>query len=262
MRSQDLRQIVALSQEVGEIGHPAGALEHLLTSVNRLIGAEVASLFCASPQSDCYRPGAGVVYGLDGSQIENVRNWYFDPEAPILDPLNRALFQRGCPSDTRTRRSLLDNKEWYANDHTQLQMGMLGVDDVLIAVRPVMNELVLLPIHRAVGARPFQERELGLLSLLTDLSTWFFATLIKTKVIQISARPPELPPRLAKVLQELLKGLSEKEIAAKIGSRPSTIHKYIELIYRTYAVNSRAELMALWSHQQETPDFQGRLHLV
>jgi DNA-binding CsgD family transcriptional regulator len=55
---------------------------------------------------------------------------------------------------------------------------------------------------------------------------------------------PQLSPRLEQVLAQLRGGGSEKEIAARLGLSRSTIHEYVKAIYRTFGVNSRAELMA------------------
>ncbi|HIB64533.1 MAG TPA: response regulator transcription factor, partial [Phycisphaerales bacterium] len=45
----------------------------------------------------------------------------------------------------------------------------------------------------------------------------------------------------------LLRGLSEKEIAAELMLSPRTVHKYVEHLFRHFQVNSRAQLMALWT---------------
>lgn len=55
-----------------------------------------------------------------------------------------------------------------------------------------------------------------------------------------------LSPMESQVLQCLLTGLAEKEIAAKTGQKPSTLHKYVTQLYARFKVKSRPELMALW----------------
>jgi DNA-binding CsgD family transcriptional regulator len=42
----------------------------------------------------------------------------------------------------------------------------------------------------------------------------------------------------------LLTGLSEKQVAARLGLSPHTVHQYVKALYRKLAVSSRAELMA------------------
>lgn len=55
-----------------------------------------------------------------------------------------------------------------------------------------------------------------------------------------------LPPRLTRVLCELLTGDSEKEIANRLALSRHTVHEYIKEIYARLDVCSRSELMARW----------------
>ena len=43
----------------------------------------------------------------------------------------------------------------------------------------------------------------------------------------------------------LVQGLSEKEVADKMGITPSTAHGYIKILHKRLKVHSRAELLAL-----------------
>lgn len=55
-----------------------------------------------------------------------------------------------------------------------------------------------------------------------------------------------MPVPHRKVLLLMLKGLSEKQIAADLGLSINTAHRYVTLLYRRYGVRNRASLMALW----------------
>jgi DNA-binding CsgD family transcriptional regulator len=63
----------------------------------------------------------------------------------------------------------------------------------------------------------------------------------------------ELSPVSRRILQKLLTGMSEKEIAQALNQTPATTHKYIKTIYHRFGVNGRAELMALWLGPQAAP---------
>ena len=52
--------------------------------------------------------------------------------------------------------------------------------------------------------------------------------------------------RLRQVLDCLLEGDSEKQVAARLGVTPPTVNQYVKAVYRHFRVNSRAELMARW----------------
>jgi len=68
---------------------------------------------------------------------------------------------------------------------------------------------------------------------------------------------PALAPRHRRVLQRLLSGDSEKQVARSLGLSPHTVHEYVKSIYRSFGVESRGELLAHWIgrpiRQQEMP---------
>lgn len=55
--------------------------------------------------------------------------------------------------------------------------------------------------------------------------------------------PALLSPRLQATLFCLLEGDSEKGVAARLGSSPTTIHQYVRALYRRFGVASRAQLL-------------------
>ena len=58
--------------------------------------------------------------------------------------------------------------------------------------------------------------------------------------------PPNLTPRLQQVLQHLLGGESEKEIAGFLTISRHTVHVHVKALYRHCGVRSRGELLSLW----------------
>ena len=53
-----------------------------------------------------------------------------------------------------------------------------------------------------------------------------------------------LSPRLAQVLDYLLAGDSEKQVARRMKLSHHTVHGHVKILYRRYGVSSRAELLA------------------
>ncbi|PIR00730.1 MAG: hypothetical protein COV66_04695 [Nitrospinae bacterium CG11_big_fil_rev_8_21_14_0_20_45_15] len=51
-------------------------------------------------------------------------------------------------------------------------------------------------------------------------------------------------PRQMEVIHEALKGLSEKDIAARLSISPTTVNTHLKNIYRKLGVNSRLQLFA------------------
>ena len=54
---------------------------------------------------------------------------------------------------------------------------------------------------------------------------------------------PRLPPRLDKIAKLVIAGLTDKQIASRIGLTFSTVRTYVRQIYRRCGVHSRVELV-------------------
>jgi DNA-binding NarL/FixJ family response regulator len=59
-------------------------------------------------------------------------------------------------------------------------------------------------------------------------------------------RGAELSPRLRETLEFLLRGESEKQIAARMELSKHTVHEYVKALYKRFSVSTRAELLARW----------------
>lgn len=95
----------------------------------------------------------------------------------------------------------------------------------------------------ALGDRPFTRRDRHLVRLLHRE----IAPMIGRQLA--SANEPsamQLSPRRRQVLNRLLEGDSEKQVAARLGLTQRTVNQYVKAIYRHFRVNSRGELMARW----------------
>ena len=55
-----------------------------------------------------------------------------------------------------------------------------------------------------------------------------------------------LSPRQRDVLELLLNGDSEKQIAVKLKLSQNTVHHHVKAIHRHFRVSSRSELLARW----------------
>ena len=115
-----------------------------------------------------------------------------------------------------------------------------------------------LGLHRAFGDAPFSATEHKLVRLFhVELGRlWRKDVLSKVK-----DPTSDLPPRLAQTLQELLSGLSEKEIAAKLDLSRHTIHNYVKALHQRFEVSSRGELLAK-AGAANKPDFMPKLSIT
>ncbi len=74
------------------------------------------------------------------------------------------------------------------------------------------------------------------------------------RVRSMSAELDKLPlsPAERRVLDWLLRGLSEKEVATKLDISPNTVHCHVGKIYKAVGVTSRAELLARFVPRPQT----------
>lgn len=90
---------------------------------------------------------------------------------------------------------------------------------------------------------------------ISDISTH----IVKNKPIVVEpAALARLSEAQRRVLDHLLTGLQEKEVASKLDISPNTVHSHVTVIYRTLGVSSRAELLALFITDEKKPDKPGK----
>jgi DNA-binding CsgD family transcriptional regulator len=93
-------------------------------------------------------------------------------------------------------------------------------------------------LRRDANDPPYTDRESHLACLVLDEIPW-----LHHRVGPGRAKSPKLSPRQQLTLDLLLLGLGRKEIADQLGISPGTVVGYIGELYRSFGVNSQAELM-------------------
>ena len=93
---------------------------------------------------------------------------------------------------------------------------------------------------RTVAVFSEADREFG--GLLASATRAFTRNLALSHGFSPGLTP--LSPRERSVLQALLTGRAEKEIASELGLTTRSLHQYVVAVYRKLGVSSRARLMA------------------
>lgn len=160
-----------------------------------------------------------------------------DPAFPAMVPLYGTSF-------TRRRQELASDSDWYGSSAANDYFRRYDCDDYIKSMEPVelpggTQLLCGITLYRGWRERPFGERERALVSLLHEqlAADWREA----------HAAPPELrdmAPRLRQTCTLLMRGLSEKEVAAELDLSTHTVHQYVKELYRRMQVRSRGELHA------------------
>jgi DNA-binding CsgD family transcriptional regulator len=139
----------------------------------------------------------------------------------------------------------LEPPEWFDGPFYRQYYLDNGHDDALYVASPINRDAEsYFGLFRARGRPRFSEAERDLVAYALRGLKWFHRRLLLGHGLLIADTP--LTPVERQVLQGLLAGLSEKQIAARSERGFHTTHEYVRAIYRKFGVNNRAGLMALW----------------
>lgn len=251
--SRDLRTLLELQGELGEIAcdSPDGAIDHLLAALPVLLGGDPAVWWNVTDGTG-KKLLASRVAGLDeGSKRRWERGYELEgvyAENPLWPHLMSGPFR------TLRREEVISDRSWYGNPHIAEFCNGLGYDDCVasrsaVAPRMATDEPMqaMVAICRPLGERRFSSRDAELIQVVQQRLGWLHRRAALSATAQQRQRTAaSLPPRFRRLLDQLLRGRSEKEIADALGLSNRTVHKYVEHLYERFSVHSRAELMALW----------------
>ena len=248
-----LRDVQALYRLVGECrdlgSDPLAWQRHLHEGVARLIGAQVA----AGGEMHLTPQGPKVASCTDlGWEGERERQRFYEFQAKGHEASSDAFgrFVRllaDRPLVTRSRPQVMEDREWYRSEHFNEYSKVSRIDACLVSLCMLPHlapgAVSIMTFYRALGEREFQRRERRLVRMLhRELHPLIGRQLASADEPSAS----RLAPRLRQVLDRLLAGDGEKEVAIRLGLTPQTVHQYVTAIYRHFQVHSRGELLARW----------------
>lgn len=209
--------------------------------------------------------------GLEPRERAILDGYFQRLDRGLDNPVARAI-ERGMESGRTTpmlwsREKVLPRRAWYRHPYVNEVLRPAGIDAWMSVACPVdaSGSYAYLTLRRPWGDRPFSRMERRL------FEHFFRATFPLWRdpddrtgercACRPSAdapspdepKPPEerwpadaarLPCRRRAILDHLLIGASEKEIARRVGRSIHTVHRHVTALYRTFDVSSRAELMA------------------
>jgi DNA-binding CsgD family transcriptional regulator len=251
---RDVRALMRLTHELHELApNPIARNEHMLAELCRMTGARVAASAIIDLRALETPTLVFVTYvGLDSTQSLAAANRYLrtlDPPDPVWRPMFQSL--RAAPSKptTRLRHHLVHDNEWYGSAHYDEVRRPAEIDHALYSVfpNPRQGQITALILNRCrCDAHPFTARDRRLVHTLHGAILWLFRP--QQAAQNDGLAPDSLSPRQRQTLRCLLSGDSEKQIAARIGLSPHTVHIYVKAIYRNYGVSTRGELLAKFVH--------------
>jgi len=243
-----LRRVLRLSSELREL--PYGSREHkehALRGLCALVDAQLGLWLELDDVGDgrlLLRDTVDIGWGSERERRMFLA--YLDAQPTSIDPTHAPLARliRAHSHVTVMRSDVLDGRRWYRSPHVQDYRRAGGVDDFIYAGQRTGtgSNIRGLSLHRPWGGRPFRPRDLAVVDAFTREALWLRQPAVPAGVARLAA---ELSPRLRDVLSGLAKGLSEKQLADRLGISPHTVHDHVKALYRQLGVSSRGELLAL-----------------
>jgi DNA-binding CsgD family transcriptional regulator len=160
------------------------------------------------------------------------------PRVSSMEPCLRIGEPLGAPQVTAIRRQLIDDRVWYDAPYVNRVLHSFDVDDNLVSVYRVggTGKWEAVALFRSRGQRPFNEWDVELVRLFHQEIGRLWDREARGRVA--------LSPREEEVLRGLMCGLSEKQIAARLGLSQHTVHDRVKALHRAFAVQNRGGLIA------------------
>ncbi len=133
-------------------------------------------------------------------------------------------------------------RDRYVNSPAKPLWEAAGIDSILITLRPVPDYgISCIGFYRPLGAPVFTEREARIAHIVLNE----IPLLHEVGMPHAVSRPiPQLPPRCRLIINQLVQGMTRKEIAAHLSLSENTVHGYVKDIFKHFAVHSQSVLIA------------------
>ncbi|MCA9211703.1 MAG: helix-turn-helix transcriptional regulator [Planctomycetales bacterium] len=255
---EQARPVFSLMHECCELGFdPKAWRTHLVEGMSQILDSEVAATGIGLMENGIpltgpdlfvfYERKQGLTDGLVQANLVPNRT---PPDAhPILNPLVIAALPP-LPTVVKSfrRQELVDDEEWFQSPYYQRVHKPSGVDDVLSALFIAENgNCEFLSVMRSPGRPDYTSDEAAVFHLVAEELLRHIGDRLKHTEHGISFW--DVPPQCRRVLLHLLRGLSEKQIAAELDVSRHTVHEHVKKIYIRYGVSSRGELHAIFTPQ-------------
>lgn len=184
-----------------------------------------------------------LIYGKPASEVLELMRDYWTQVNVQDDPALPAWRRIRTLVATRSRLQLTPAKTWGASTIVNEYFHRAGCNEMMLSRCPsVDGRWLMLNLWRAKGDRPFSEREVNFVNLL---SGEIADLLLEGRLASLEAGFSGLTPRQQQILTLLCRGLSEKETARVLGISVHTVHNHVQSLHRTLGVRSHGQLLAL-----------------
>jgi DNA-binding CsgD family transcriptional regulator len=229
-----------LAFEAREIADLQARRQHLACGLARLIGTTALTLLT----DEEFAPGGWgrIVAAAGHGNVGPIIEAHAQHENEFNPALRRMVALVHAAElghlHVQPRVELVADRLWQRSDYFNQYFAPARFDDCIYAARRTGAESVDGGVLvRARGERRFGDEERGLVEMFFESFAALWHPPAPQRWIQ------QLPPRLRRVLDLLLDGLSEKEVADRAELSRASTHQYVVELYRRAGVSSRGQLM-------------------
>lgn len=251
-RLRQVRDVFRLLGEMQELGHDAIAWQRrMIEGLCDLVGArQGASLqfaeFTADGQIELRSliPAGWSVPAAAEHWEQWLKKGHYR-EDPILD----GLTELEARVVTRIRQQVVEDDTWHRSPLAQTVAVVADIDPHLVGFyrKRRRDEIHGISLYRGHGDPQFNLRERNIVHIFNvELRRLYRAGELSL------AEAPRLSPRERQVLDLLLRGEGEKQVAAALGLSRYTVNDYVKSLYRKHDVSSRGELLARFIRKGKT----------
>ena len=248
LRLSEVRRLFHLLGETQELwDDPERWRNHFLTGLCELLGggragwSHVETRLAPPGTSDLVGPAPAWLAGWNDEQerrvfVAGIDAINSDPSCiPTMAPVMAQLAHR--PLVTACRRFLVDDRQWHDTSFYAQHCAPCRWDNFVVSASllPAVDALSIFAVG-SEGTAPLERRQRKLIHLAHSEITKLIG---KRLTIPGQLSCAGLTPRQREVLEHLLAGRAEKQIAEQLHCSTATIHDHILAIYRHFRVNSR-----------------------
>lgn len=164
-----------------------------------------------------------------------------------LDPLSELAIQTAGKTRVLHASDVDSAIAWNEHPTKQNYLAASNVGERMLGFYHLDAQAeICLIVDRESGAPLFTQKDKqNFYRLLMEFPRLHYWLCLERGILPPADRP--LTPRYQEVIRLLHQNYSENEIAERLGIAQSTTHSYIIDLYKMFHVNSRAELIQLWS---------------
>lgn len=201
-----------------------------------LLGWRLRASYDLVPESEAYKKLIAPMFQ---------RNNRLDPSFLIGLATHAIVAGAGTFRVHRMRDGWIPFREFRRSEHYKLHYTEQGITDRMWISFPLNDDSESVFLIDRMGSSPhFSKRDAAVAFATLRGIRGFHRHLFLTRGLLIGETA--LSPVASRIVQKLLTGLSEKEIAISLNQGVATTHKYVQAIYEKFGVNGRAALMSLW----------------